>query len=933
MRHAPTSAPAFEPEYPRAFGSLALLKPLARSGADEVYLAWRPDASEGTCVVTLLAEEVAASPQIASRLRSEAGWLVTRVHGNLVQVYDVGQVEERLFYVSEYVEGLDLGALLDVAGTPGLPIGPAIYAALEIGEALDFIRQHEVAATGVAVSHLGLGPRSALVARDGQIKVLHRGSCLALGPEQLAGSDPAVVSLVAPELVAGGGSSSATSDVFAIGALLWHMLVGRPLAGGDLEAVTRHLESLRDGTFAAPAPSASNPAVPAAVDRLVLSALSPRPADRPGDFEALRAALVLLVKTFPDAGSEGLAELVGRSSGDELVRRSAEIAALTQEAERLARATPTGDEKPAVRRSVTLATFDHLSGRQPAADGAELALGAIIPGTRYRALSKLGSGGMGAVYAAEHVDIEKKVALKILHPDLLRNPLVLQQFRQEARAASKIGNPYICDVTDWGEVADGRVFFVMEYLDGPSLAREIKARRRLRPERALPILRQVAKALGAAHDKGIVHLDVKPDNVLLVEKDGRTDVVKVVDFGVAGLLGQSTGTAKVMGTPEYMAPERAMGKGYDHRSDIYALGCMAFEMLTGDVPFQGKTAVETLSMHVEESPDRPSEHLRDPLPAAIDEAVLLLMEKDPDRRPQSMAQVETLLCEAQVEARLRTSWDDLPLPPMATERAARIERWVARGARKNRLQLGIATGIAAVAVMTAIVLALRGNDVVPTAPVAMVAPALGSAPRVEPLGTGAPAIRPTAPAVHPIPPPPPATPAAPASPAYPAPARTAGRSERGPSRSSVAATPRAPVTSGSEAADKRPVEAPPVVKDAQAAKAAVSRGQKALEAGRVPVAAFEFKSALEADPTSPAAHAGMAEVAFENSEAREARDHARTALKLDGKNVRALVILGHALWKLENYKEARKAYERALALAPGNSEAAQGLERVKPFAP
>ena len=195
---------------------------------------------------------------------------------------------------------------------------------------------------------------------------------------------------------------------------------------------------------------------------------------------------------------------------------------------------------------------------------------------------------MGAVYLAEHVDIERKVALKLLHSDLVQNPLVLRQFRQEARAASRIGNPYICDVTDWGEVEDGRVFFVMEYLDGASLGTVLKEERRFAPARSIPILRQVAKALGAAHEKGIVHLDVKPDNVLLLEKDGRQDAVKVVDFGIAGLLGQGSAGGKVMGTPEYMAPERAQGLGYDHRSDIYSLGVMAYEMLVGEVPAAGR---------------------------------------------------------------------------------------------------------------------------------------------------------------------------------------------------------------------------------------------------------------------------------------------------------------------------------------------------------
>ena len=181
----------------------------------------------------------------------------------------------------------------------------------------------------------------------------------------------------------------------------------------------------------------------------------------------------------------------------------------------------------------------------------------MIPGTRYRILSKIGEGGMGAVYAAEHVDLEKKVAIKVLRADVAPDAETLQQFRQEARAASGIGNIYICDVTDFGEVSDGRVFFVMEYLDGVSLGRVLRETPRCAPGRAIAILRQVAKALGAAHEKGIVHLDVKPDNVMLVHRGKRGDAVKVVDFGIAGLMHQSGEEDEIAGTPEYMAPERA----------------------------------------------------------------------------------------------------------------------------------------------------------------------------------------------------------------------------------------------------------------------------------------------------------------------------------------------------------------------------------------
>src|SRR5256885_11935758 len=155
---------------------------------------------------------------------------------------------------------------------------------------------------------------------------------------------------------------------------------------------------------------------------------------------------------------------------------------------------------------------------------ARLLPGQIIPGTRYRVLAKIGQGAMGVVYSAEHVDLEKRVALKVLAARIARRPDSVERFRHEARTASKIGSPYICDVTDFGALPDRRVFLVMEYLAGRSLRAVLDNEGHLAAGRALPILRQVAKALGAAHDKGIIHLDVKPDNIMLL--DSRRRIVK-----------------------------------------------------------------------------------------------------------------------------------------------------------------------------------------------------------------------------------------------------------------------------------------------------------------------------------------------------------------------------------------------------------------------
>ena len=213
---------------------------------------------------------------------------------------------------------------------------------------------------------------------------------------------------------------------------------------------------------------------------------------------------------------------------------------------------------------------------------------------------------MGVVYEALHVVIEKQVAVKVLRPTFTSRPDVVERFRQEAKSASRIGHPNIIDVSDFGETPSGASYIVMEMLTGEDLADILARERVLSPARAVRIVYQVARALDATHRKGIVHRDLKPENIYLISVDGAADVVKVVDFGVAKMSdlenGSTSGrkltrTGMLFGTPEYMSPEQAAGKPFDHRVDVYALGAIFFELLTGRVPFEGENFMEVLAKH------------------------------------------------------------------------------------------------------------------------------------------------------------------------------------------------------------------------------------------------------------------------------------------------------------------------------------------------
>src|SRR3954468_7998248 len=277
-------------------------------------------------------------------------------------------------------------------------------------------------------------------------------------------------------------------------------------------------------------------------------------------------------------------------------------------------------------------------------------VGAVLA-DRYQIVRRIGEGGMGAVYEAKHTVIGKRVAVKVLLEKFLAKSDFVARLLQEARLASSIGHEHIVDVTDFGTTTDGRSFVVMEFLDGESLAELAMREAPLPIERSLGIARQVASALGAAHAKGIYHRDVKPENIYLVKR-GDADFVKVVDFGISKAVkpggdegGEGyrlTHTGLLLGTPLYMSPEQARGEeDLDHRCDIWALGVLLYECLTGEVPFRANNYLGIISQVLTHDPTPPSK-LRPELgiSGAVEAVVMRAMAKDRARRYQTMAEVE-----------------------------------------------------------------------------------------------------------------------------------------------------------------------------------------------------------------------------------------------------------------------------------------------------
>ncbi len=257
----------------------------------------------------------------------------------------------------------------------------------------------------------------------------------------------------------------------------------------------------------------------------------------------------------------------------------------------------------------------------------------------YELRQRIGVGGMGLVYDGIQPLIGKRVAVKVLRPELAAAEEQVARLLAEARAVNAIRHRGIVDIFGFGQVPDGRQYIIMEYLEGVALDAYLAEKGRMTVSEVLDVLDEVLSALGAAHGAGVVHRDLKPSNIFLVTQPDGSRYVKLLDFGLAKMgmpAGRTaqTRTDMVVGTPEYMAPEQARGQPVGPMTDLYALGVVAFEMVTGRLPFTGSSPVDLLMKHVDARPPRPSEFVPE-LPAALDAFILQMLTKDPEARPGS----------------------------------------------------------------------------------------------------------------------------------------------------------------------------------------------------------------------------------------------------------------------------------------------------------
>jgi serine/threonine-protein kinase len=455
---------------------------------------------------------------------------------------------------------------------------------------------------------------------------------------------------------------------------------------------------------------------------------------------------------------------------------------------------------------------------------------------QYRIVQKIGAGGMGVVYLAEHTLVGRRAAIKVLLPEYSVRRAIVTRFFNEARAMTSIPDPGIVQMYDFGFHSEGSAYIVMELLEGETLERRLKRLRRLEIADAVRITRQIAGSLASAHDAGIIHRDLKPDNVFMVRDPEALggERPKVLDFGVAKLSGDldrgQTLAGTMMGTPAYMSPEQARGAGdVDARSDIYSLGCVTACLVTGRLPFDGTGIGELISAHMNLAPHRPSD-LAPGVPAELDEIVLRCLEKSPGDRFQSMVELQAT-CDALLAV---LSVRDAPLatgslaPRAFTPRSAPPRSAPARSAPRYdapvldtsphpttlssaagatspslppaplRRRIGVWIGIAATAIAAGVVAAIAMTGRAPVPPGrAAAAPATATAvPSAPAAGTPDSSATSTSTSTSTSTPTTPATPATPATPsvAAPAPAKppSAAPSPAAPSAETPAAAARTP---------------------------------------------------------------------------------------------------------------------------------------------
>ena len=630
-----TTTPALP--IPRMLGRRILLKLAARGGMGDVYLAATTgiEGAERPCIVKTVRRDHIHDGSFLARFLDEARVQSQLQHPGVAQVLEAATDDDgEPFTVVEYVEGRSLADVRQRAIQSGVRVAwaDAVAFAIEIAQALAHVHERPGPdGSPLGIVHRDLSPQNVMVGYTGDVKLIDFGT--ARGHNRrchtVAGVVFAKPGYVAPE-VARQQVGDGRIDVYALGIILWELCAGRRFLSSDPQ---RHLDEAAAGRVRIP--SIADPAgAPKELDDVIASLTKNEPDERYARASLAVPDLARLLASAPaiEGGERGvrarIANLMHRLWPHEPGRSRSEFARLLRDARETLRESSRPGATPA-------------AGPVSEAMAARLAPGdpAVVLGTPYRLGRRLGEGASGVVWEAEHAELGRKVALKVLAPEHAASTAALERFRREARAVAQLSHPNLVQILDFGKSLDGRVYLAMELLAGETL--DVRLRGRPMDWReAVRIGVEAAKALSAAHDAGLVHRDIKPQNLMLTDAGD----LKLLDFGVAIALGQEPErkpTEKeralrgfaIFGTPEYMAPEQVAGDPIDGRTDVYALGCVLYEMLTGAPAFEGASSIVVMGKQLRDTPMPP--RVRVParaIPASLDAIVVRAMAKKPEER-------------------------------------------------------------------------------------------------------------------------------------------------------------------------------------------------------------------------------------------------------------------------------------------------------------
>ncbi|MDF2696174.1 MAG: Serine/threonine-protein kinase PknB, partial [Labilithrix sp.] len=816
-------------------------------------------------------------------------------HPGVAQILEASTDENGEPYtVVEYVEGRSLADVRHRAVQVGARIGwpEAVAITIEMGQALAHVHERAGAdGTPLGIVHRDLSPQNVMVGYAGELKLIDFGT--ARGHNRrchtVAGVVFAKPGYVAPE-VARQQVGDGRIDVYAMGVMLWELCAGKRLLSGDAQ---KHLEEVAAGKFDIPL-LASTRGIPKELDDIIQKLCRNDPDDRYASAAHASTDLARVLGQAP-AGKGGERSVRARISSlmralwpHEPARLRAEFAKLLKQARALRPVTP---ETPASERSMQIASATQTADPS------------ILAGTSYRLVKKIGEGASGEVFEAEHVELARKYAVKVLSAAHAAASDSVERFRREARAIAKLSHPNLVRLHDFGKSLDGRVFLVMELLDGKTLDIHVEERGERKgglPWReATSLAIQVARALEAAHEAGLVHRDLKPQNLFLTNEGA----LKLLDFGVAMALADTADSEKrqkgfaVFGTPEYMAPEQVAGEPVDARCDLYALGCVLYELVTGARPFEGSPVV-VMGKQLREDPEMPRSRV--PLLPADIEAVILkaLAKSKEDRYPSALAMREAL--EAALVAPDRRRSRAKKLVSVAVLASLGL---IAAAGLKDR------TGALKD-------LVFKRPAEVAVVPVEALPSAALEPPAVQPKESTPAEPEPSAPVVAEV---------ASVAPSVPAPAPAPAPAPVAPANREVHAHAAAPIEEPAAASDEPVEDAAKARNDARSSLLVRASARHDNGEGRTKLS--DARAQAKEHSTDPRALRAWALAAIQAGEPREAR-RAAEAWAVHDTGAEPRLVLAGALEASGRRREARAVLEEWLANHPDTPEARKMLQRL-----